>query len=168
MDVPPKIKENPYKDKIDEMLTNGHMIKEVVAFLEEVGHPVSRNLLGKYKNNCLDVNAEAVDLYIQKQAMKDAAEKQVSTLEFYDKLINAGTSVNPNMINDDKVVDLALKAAKQKEDFLREHGDKEAEIHTQLLKEIRDELLQMNLMDVIRGISNDRTAKRRTSEEDNS
>lgn len=165
MDVPPKIKENPYKKEIDDMLTSGHMIKEVVSFLEEKGHPISRNLLGKYKNNCLDINAEAVDIYIQKQAMKDAAEKQVSTLEFYDKLINAGSSVNPNMMNDDKIADLALKAAKQKEDFLREHGDKEAEMQTQLLKEIRDELLQMNLMDVIRGISDDRTAKRRNAEE---
>ena len=166
MNIPPKIKENPYKEQIDSMLLAGSMIKEVVAFLDEMGHPVSRNLLGKYKRECLDVNAEAADLYIQKQSMKDAAEKQVSTLEFYDKLIAAGTSVNTNMMNDDKIADIALKAAKQKEDFLREHGDKEAELQTQLLKEIRDELLQANLMDVIRGISDARTKERTAQTED--
>ncbi len=168
MDIPPKIKENPYKEQIDSMLLAGRMIKDVVVFLEEMGFPVSRNLLGKYKRNCLDVNAAAVDVYVEKRTLEEEVDKQVSTLEFYDKLIAAGTSVNTNMMNEDKIADIALKAAKQKEDFLREHGDKEGEMQTQLLKEIRDELLQMNLLDVIRGISNDRTAKRRTTEESNS
>lgn len=166
MNIPPKIKENPYREQIDSMLLSGKMIKEVVLFLEEMGHPVSRNLLGKYKRECLDVNAAAVDVYIEKHSMDDEVAKQVSTLEFYDKLIAAGTSVNTNMMNDDKLADIALKAAKQKEDFLREHGDKEAELQTQLLKEIRDELLQANLMDVIRGISNARTIERKTQTED--
>ena len=95
------------------------------------------------------------------------ASKMVSTLELYDKFIAAGAKVNPELISDDKMADLALKSSKQKEDFLKEHGDQEAELQSQLLKEIRDELRMADLTQLIQGLSDERTKKRITQATDN-
>lgn len=160
MAIPLVISNNPFKKELTDMLLEGKSIKQVVQFLEEMGHPVSRNTLGKYKREELDINAKAVDVYLEETKLNEKVEEQVSTLKLYDKIIQAGASINTTMIDEARLLDSSLKAAKQKEDFLREHGDKESEIQSQLLKEIRDELRMQDLTKLIEGLSDERTKKR--------
>lgn len=166
--IPNVILKNTFKDDIDDMLLNGVSLRQVEQFLKERGEPISRQTLGKYKKEHLDVNSKAVDLYLERNQSKleEEVEKQVSTLEFYDKLIAAGTSVNPLMMDDSKVVDAALKAAKDKEAFLSNHGDKEAELQSQLMKDILDELRAQGMDAILRDLSDKRTEKRRTTRGD--
>lgn len=163
MDVPMSIMKSKYRQEIDQMLRNGDTYTAISNWLRNNGETISRNIISKYHKFCFNINKEAADLYQQRvseQVLRGEAEKVVSTLELYDKYIALGANVNPTMINDDKMADLALKAGKQREDFLREHGDQEAEVQTQLLKEIRDELVKGSLDKLIQGLSDERTKKR--------
>lgn len=163
IDVPPKILRSKYRKEIDEMLTAGDSYTSISTWLLNHDEQISRNIISKYHKFCFNINEMAAQVYTERHSqdkLRDEAEKVVSSLELYDKFIQAGANINPSMINDDKMADLALKASKQREDFLREHGDQEAEAQTQLLKEIRDELIKGSLEELIRGMSDERTKKR--------
>jgi hypothetical protein len=163
INVPGRIARSEYRKEIDEMLSNGDTYVAISNWLKNNGEVISRELISKYHRFCFNPNVKAAELYTQADSeakLTEAAKKQVNTLHLYDKLIEAGADVSPNLVDERSRIDFALKAAKQREDFLREHGDQEAEQQTQLLKEIRDELIKGSLEDLIQGLSNDRVKKR--------
>jgi hypothetical protein len=163
IEVPKPIRQSEYRKEIDEMLMAGDSYTAVSNWLRNHGEVITRNVISKYHRFCFNVNDTAAALYTEeqsKQRLEDAAKTQVSTLLLYDKLIEAGAKIDPTLIDQRAALDLSLKAAKQREDFLREHGDQEAEQQTQLLKEIRDELIKGSLEDLIKGLSDERTKKR--------
>lgn len=168
MEVPLRIRDNQYKKEIDEMIIEGRSHAFISDWLKEHGDPVSRQTIGKYHKFCFNINEEAVKVYQEKinKPFNDEVQRTVSTLELYDKFIAAGESINPSAINEDKMADLALKAAKQREDFLEAHGDLHAEEQTQLLREIRDELIKQDLGDILNDISKQRTVKRQAETKD--
>jgi hypothetical protein len=163
IDVPGPIARSEFRKEIDDMLAEGETYVAISNWLRNNGEVISRELLSKYHRFCFNPNVKAVELYTQKDSearLTEAAKKQVNTLQLYDKLIEAGSDVRPSLVDERSRIDFALKAAKQREDFLREHGDTTAEEQTQILKEIRDELIKGSLSDIIEGLSNERVKKR--------
>jgi hypothetical protein len=163
VDVPKSIMVSKHREQIDDMLKEGDSYTAISNWLRNNGEHISRNTISKYHKFCFNINDTAAEIYTQQHSeakLLEEAEKVVSTLELYDKFIQAGQYIDPSMIDPKYAADLAMKAAKQKEDFLKEHGNQEAEQQTQLLKEIRDELLKSNLKDLIEGMSNDRVKQR--------
>jgi len=165
INVPGPIAKSEFRKEIDDMLLDGETYVAISNWLRNNGEVISRNLLAKYHKFCFNPNDKAVELYTQadsEASLTAAAKKQVNTLHLYDKLIEAGADVTPTLVDERSRIDFALKAAKQREDFLREHGDSSAEEQTQLLRDIRDELIKGSLNDIIEGISNERVKKRIT------
>lgn len=163
MDVPKSIIASKYRKEIDQMLSDGDNYTAISNWLRNNGEHISRNTISKYHKFCFNINDAAAEIYTQQhseQKLLSEAEKVVSTLKLYDKFIEAGQNVNPDLIDPKFAADLALKSAKQKEDFLKEHGDKEAELQSQLLREIRDELIKQDLTELIKGISDERVKQR--------
>ena len=163
IEVPKPIRQSKYREEIDNMLDGGDSYTAISKWLRNNGEVISRNVIAKYHKFCYNSADLAVEMYKEeasKMRLEENAKKQVNTLHLYDKLIEAGAEVSPNLVDEKSRIDFALKAAKQREDFLREHGDQEAELQTQLLKEIRDELIKGSLEDLIRGMSDERTKKR--------
>lgn len=169
IEVPKPIRQSQYREEIDNMLDDGDSYTAISNWLRNNGEVISRNVIAKYHKFCYNSADLAVEIYkeeVSQQRLQDNAKKQVNTLHLYDKLIEAGAEVSPNLVDEKSRIDFALKAAKQREDFLREHGDQEAELQSQLLKEIRDELIKGSLEDLIRGMSDERTKKRITQATD--
>lgn len=165
IDVPGRIARSEFRKEIDDMLSEGETYTAISNWLRNNGEVISRELISKYHRFCFNTNVRAAELYTQEESearLTEAAKKQVNTLHLYDKLIEAGADVVPTLVDERSRIDFALKAAKQREDFLREHGDSSAEEQTQILKDIRDELIKGSLTDIIEGISNERVKKRVT------
>ena len=165
IDVPGPIARSEFRAEIDDMLAEGETYVAISNWLRNNGEVISRNLLAKYHKFCFNINAVAADLYTQEDSerkLKESAVKMKTTIDLYDKFIALGNDVVGSALDDRTKADISLKAAKQREDFLREHGDSSAEEQTQILREIRDELLKGSLTDIIEGISNDRVKKRIT------
>lgn len=169
IEVPKPIRNSEYREDIDKMLAAGEPYTAISNWLRNNGEVVSRNVLAKYHKFCFNINDAAAKVYTQadsERKLREEAVKTASTIDLYDKYIAMGNEVNPSMLDERTKADMALKAAKQREDFLREHGDQEAEQQTQLLKEIRDELIKGSLEDLIKGLSDERTKKRITQATD--
>lgn len=163
IDVPGPIARSEYRKEIDDMLANGDTYVAISNWLRNNGEVISRNLLAKYHKFCFNINDKAAMIYNQAASearLEEEAVKAAITLQLCDKYLEMGMEVNPYNLDDKSKAEIALKAAKQREDFLKEHGDRDAEIQTQLLKEIRDELIKGSLEDLIRGMSDERTKKR--------
>ena len=163
IDVPGPIAKSEFREEIDDMLSKGEPYTAISNWLRNNGEVISRNLLAKYHKFCFNINDAAAKVYTQadsERKLREEAVKTASTIDLYDKYISMGNEVDPSMLDERTKADMALKAAKQREDFLKEHGDQEAEQQTQLLKEIRDELIKGSLEDLIKGLSDERTKKR--------
>ena len=72
----------------------------------------------------------------------------------------AALEVNPELLDEKTRVEVGVKLAKQREDFMREHGDSAIEEMTKEIEDLRAQIRDMNLLEVIRGMSDDRTNKR--------
>jgi len=165
IDVPKPIAHSQFRKEIDDMLSEGETYTGISNWLRNNGEVISRNVIAKYHKFCFNCEDMAVQMYTEeqsKQRLTQAAKKQVNTLHLYDKLIESGAEVTPDLIDERSRIDFALKAAKQREDFLKEHGDTGLEEQTQILREIRDELIKGSLTDIIEGLSNERVKKRIT------
>jgi hypothetical protein len=163
IEVPRPIRQSNFREEIDNMLDAGDSYTAISNWLRNNGEVISRNVIAKYHKFCYNSAELAVEMYKEEASqmrLQDNAKKQVNTLHLYDKLIEAGADVSPSLVDERSRIDFALKAAKQREDFLKEHGDQEAELQTQLLKEIRDELIKGSLEQLIEGMSDERTKKR--------
>ena len=64
------------------------------------------------------------------------------------------------MLDDKTKIDMAIKVDKQREEFMREHGDSAIEEMTKEIEDLRAQIRDMDLLNVIRGMSDDRTNKR--------
>lgn len=171
IDVPLPILNSKYRKEIDDMLTQGDTYTAISRWLENNGERISRQTISQYHKFCFNINKVAAEVYKESQDASDerlhkAAVEQSMTLKMYDKFIQMGNAVDPSMLDDRTKADIAIKAAKQREDFMREHGDSAMEEMAATIEELRAEIKEMNLLEVIRGISDDRTRKR-TKETDN-
>lgn len=168
--VPKPIMESSFREDIDNMLENGCTYTEISNWLSNHGETISRQVISKYHKFGYNINHAAVEVYASKAALEEderskerlgkAANQQSATLQLYDKLIAAAIDVNPDLLDDRTKIDMAIKAAKQREDFMREHGDSAIEEMTKEIEDLRSQIREMNLLDVIRGMSDDRTKKR--------
>ena len=165
IDVPLPILNSKYRKEIDDMLTQGDTYTAISRWLENNGERISRQTISQYHKFCFNINKVAAEVYKESQDASDerllkAATEQSMTLKMYDKFIAFGNDVDPNALDDRTKADMAIKAAKQREDFMREHGDSAMEEMAATIEELRAEIRDMNLLEVIRGMSDDRTRKR--------
>lgn len=168
--VPKPIMESSFREDIDNMLENGCTYTEISNWLSNHGETISRQVISKYHKFGYNINQATVEVYASKAALAEderskerlskAANQQSATLQLYDKLIAAAIDVNPDLLDDRTKIDMAIKAAKQREDFMREHGDSALEEMTKEIEDLRAQIKDMNLLEVIRGMSDDRTSKR--------
>lgn len=163
--VPKPILESKYREEIDNMLENGCTYTEINTWLSNHGEKVSRQTISNYHKFGFNINVKAVEKYVEEdmksvERLDKAAAKQSDTLRLYDKIIASAIDVNTDMLDDKTKIDMAIKAAKQREDFMREHGDSAIEEMTKEIEDLRAQIRDMNLLEVIRGMSDDRTAKR--------
>lgn len=160
MDVPLVIKKNPYREEIDDMLIAGKSYSEIERWLDEKGAKVGRNTISKYHKFCFNVNEEAVEIYNErksKEKLQNEAEKGADVLDFYDKVISKALQCDLDKVDPARRTDLGLRAAKQREEFLKEHGDKLEEERIQVLKDIRQILLDNDIRTALSGIKSRRT-----------
>ena len=163
--VPKPILESKYREEIDNMLENGCTYTEINTWLSNHGEKVSRQTISNYHKFGFNINVKAVEKYVEEdmksvERLDKAANKQSDTLRLYDKIIASAIDVNTDMLDDKTKIDMAIKAAKQREDFMREHGDSAIEEMTKEIEDLRAQIRDMNLLEVIRGMSDDRTNKR--------
>jgi uncharacterized protein YaaN involved in tellurite resistance len=168
--VPKPIMESDFREDIDNMLENGCTYTEISNWLSNHGETISRQVISKYHKFGYNINQAAAEVYASKAALAEderskerlskAANQQSATLQLYDKLIAAAIDVNPDLLDDRTKIDMAIKAAKQREDFMREHGDSALEEMTKEIEDLRAQIKDMNLLEVILGMSDDRTSKR--------
>ncbi len=163
--VPKPVQESKYREQIDNMLENGNTYTQISNWLSNNGETISRQVISKYHKFGYNINAKAAEKYLDEDKKSEhrlevAAIKQSDTLKLYDKLIVSAIEVNPELLDERTRVDLAIKAAKQREDFMREHGDSAVEEMAATIEELRAEIKDMNLLELVRGISDDRTKKR--------
>lgn len=171
MDVPQPILNSKYRKEIDDMLTQGDTYTAISKWLANNGERITRQTISQYHKFCFNINKVAAEVYKESQDASDerlhkAAVEQSMTLKMYDKFIEMGNEIDPSMLDDRTKADIAIKAAKQREDFMREHGDSAMEEMAATIDELRAEIRDMNLLDLVRGISDDRTSKR-IKKEDN-
>lgn len=160
MDVPLVIKKNPYREQIDEMLIEGKSYTEIEKWLKANDAGVARQTISKYHKFCFNVNAEAAEIYndeASKAKLQGEAQKQVDIIRFYDKIINSAEEADLSIVDPQRRVDLALRAAKQREEFLKEHGDKIEEERIQVLKDIRELLLSREVRESLAGLKSRRS-----------
>jgi hypothetical protein len=175
--VPKPIMESKYREEIDHMLENGDTYSAISNWLSNHGETISRQVISKYHKFGYNINMATAEVYASKSALEEderskerlnkAANEQSATLQLYDKFISIGNDVVASNLDDRTKADIAIKAAKQREDFMREHGDSAMEEMAATIEELRAEIKEMNLLEVIRGMSDDRTRKR-IKETDNS
>ena len=170
--VPKPVMESNFREQIDNMLENGATYTQISNWLSNHGETISRQVISKYHKFGFNINAKAAEMYAEETRKSDerltaAAKNQSATLQLYDKIIAAANDVDTSVIDDKTKIDMAIKAAKQREDFMREHGDSAIEEMAATIDELRAEIRDMNLLDLVRGISDDRTSKR-IKKEDNS
>ena len=166
--VPKPIMKSNFREEIDNMLENGATYTQISNWLSNHGETISRQVISKYHKFGYNINAKAAEIYAEElsndedssERLAKAAKKQSDTLRLYDKFIAFGNDVDPNALDDRTKADMAIKAAKQREDFMREHGDSAMEEMAATIEELRAEIREMNLLEVIRGMSDDRTRKR--------
>lgn len=168
--VPKPIMESSFREDIDNMLENGCTYTEISNWLGNHGETISRQVISKYHKFGYNINMATAEVYASKTALAEderskerlnkAANQQSATLQLYDKFIAAAIDVNPDLLDDKTKVELAVKMAKQREDFMREHGDSAIDEMAAEIKDLKAEIKELNLLDVIRGMSDDRTNKR--------
>ena len=163
IDILVPIAKSEFRKEIDDMLANGDTYVAISNWLKNNGETISRATISKYAQFCFNINAAVVQKYTQEDSdarLEELAEEGALTLRLYDKFIAFGNDVDPNALDDRTKADMAIKAAKQREDFMREHGDSAMEEMAATIEELRAEIREMNLLEVIRGMSDDRTRKR--------
>lgn len=164
MDVPIVIRKNPFRQEIDEKLIAGESYSAIERWLDEKGAKVGRNTLAKYHKFCFNVNEEAIEVYNErksKEKLNEEAEKGADVLEFYDKVIAKALEGDLNKIDPARRTDLGLRAAKQREEFMKDHGDMLEEERIQVLKDIRDMLISGEVKELVNSLK-----FRQTFEED--
>jgi hypothetical protein len=163
IDIPGPIAKSEFRKEIDDMLGNGDTYVAISNWLKNNGENISRDTISKYARFCFNVNAAVVQKYTQEDSdarLEQLAEEGALTLKLYDKFIKAAYEIDPSLLDPKTIVEIGTKHAKQREDFLAEHGDREAELQSQLLREIRDELVKQDLTEMMKGISDERTKQR--------
>lgn len=119
---PNAIKSSKYRKQIDDMLAQGETYTNIHKWLKKKSVSISRQTISNYHKNDFNIHDTAVEIYNDKHsknALNDAAEKEVDVLEYYDKLIEKGQNTNFVEMSDKEKHELALKAAKQKSDYLK-------------------------------------------------
>lgn len=161
MDVPLSIIRCEYRKELDQMLHEGIPYTRISKWLKDRGVGISRNTISKYHKNCFDVDGKAVNIYLERQIeseerLEEAVNKQVSVIELYDKLIQAGINTNIDLLDPKGKIDASLKAAKQKQELLDRSGEDYDAEKTELLKAIRELLLNPGIRGSIAGIKSRR------------
>lgn len=119
---PNAIKSSKYRKDIDDMLASGETYINIHKWLKNKKVSISRQTISNYHKNDFNIHDTAREIYNDKHskdALNYAAGKQVDVLEYYDKLIEKGQNTNFFEMSDKEKHDLALKAAKQKSDYLK-------------------------------------------------
>lgn len=161
MEVPITIIKCDYRNDIDQMLLDGVSYTRIVKWLKDRGVGMSRNTISKYHKNCFDVEGKAVSIYLDNQekseeVFNDAVEKQIGIIELYDKLIAAGINTNIDLLDPKGKIDAALKAAKQKQDLMDRSGEEYDQEKTELLRAIRELLINPGVRESLAGIKSRR------------
>ncbi len=161
MDVPLSIIRCEYRKEIDQMLLDGMPYTRISKWLKDRGVGISRNTISKYHKGCFDVQGEAVNIYLDKQIeseemFEEAVKKEITVIELYDKLIAAGVNTDINLLDPKGRIDAALKAAKQKTELLDRSGEDYDREKTELLKTIRDLLINPGIRRTLAGVKSRR------------
>lgn len=169
MKVPLTIIKSNYRKDIDQMLLDGIPYSRIAKWLKDRGEGISRNTISKYHKGCFDVEGKAVSIYLEKEKkeiiekqevsnemFEQAVEKQISVIELYDKLIQAGINTNIDLLDPKGKIDASLKAAKQKQELLDRSGEDYDQEKTELLRAIRDLLVNPGVRRSLAGIKSKR------------
>lgn len=168
--VPLSIIRSEYRKDIDQMLLDGLPYTRISKWLKDRGEAISRNTISKYDKEFVNINDKAVNIYLEKKGenklieqhfeseklIEEAVEKQVGVIELYDKLIAAGVNTNIDLLDPKGRIDAALKAAKQKQEMLERAGEEYDQERTELLKTIRELLLNPGVRASLAGVKSRR------------
>lgn len=165
--VPLSIIRSEFRKDIDQMLLDGLPYTRISKWLKDRGEAISRNTISKYDKEFVNVNEKAVNIYLEKdkhvkqqfeseKIIEEAVNKQVSVIELYDKLIAAGVNTNIDLLDPKGRIDAALKAAKQKQEMLDRSGEEYDKERTELLKTIRELLLNPGVRASLAGVKSRR------------
>lgn len=133
-DVPPSIKNSPYRNDIDLLLMDGKSYSFISKWLKDMGENISRQTISRYHKDYMNVDKEASIQYQEIQAqeiLREGVQARMSDIEILDRIIQKMGEVNLNLIAEDKLVDLGLKALKNKKEIL-DAGDEDGEISNAL------------------------------------
>lgn len=133
-EVPRAIRENPLRTDIDLLLMDGKSYSFIAKWLKDQGHPVSRQTISTYHKEHMNVDKEASQQYQEIQAqeiLREGVKQRMSDIDILDRIIQKMGEVNLDLVAEDKLVDLGLKALKHKKDIL-DAGDKDGEIAASL------------------------------------
>lgn len=123
---PNAVKSSRFRKQIDDMLANGETYTNIHKWLKKEGDNISRQTISNYYKNDFNIHDTAVEIYNDensKENLNKAARKEVDVLEYYDKLIEKGQNTSFVDVSDKEKHELALKAGKQKTDYLKDEPD---------------------------------------------
>ena len=161
MNVPLSIIRCEFRSDIDDMLLEGISYSRIAKWLKDRGVGMSRNTISKYHKGCFDVEGKAVNIYLEEQIESEhkvdkAVKEQISVIELYDKLIAAGINTNIDLLDPKGKIDSALKAAKQKQDLMDRSGEDYDQEKTELLRAIKELLINPGVRDSLAGVKSKR------------
>lgn len=132
--VPPSIKDSPYYNDINMLLMDGQSYSFISKWLKDMGENISRQTISRYHKEHYNVDKEVSIQYQEIQAqeiLREGVQARMSDLDILDRIIQKMGQVNLSNIPPDKLVDLGLKALKNKKEIL-DASDEDGEISNAL------------------------------------
>lgn len=133
-EVPPSIKNSPLRNDIDLLLMDGKSYSFISKWLKEKGENISRQTISRYHKDFMNVDKEASIQYQELQAqeiLREGVQVRMSDIEILDRIIQKMGEVNLDLVSEDKLVDLGLKALKSKKEIL-DADDEDGEVSNAL------------------------------------
>jgi hypothetical protein len=120
---PSAVEISPHRKEIEEMLREGKSPDFISTWLKNLGVSISRSAIYRYKKDKFNIKAEAIRKYNDEKSQErldGASDKKLDTVKYRDKLIKKGQETGFFDMSDKEIHEIALKAAKQNDDFFKD------------------------------------------------
>lgn len=117
-----KIFQSPYKEQIDEFLTQGKNYSEISRWLKEHGNTISRKYISNYHKEIFNVQEKAIQRYKeQNQKLEQATSKYLLEIKLIDKYLKeADKHLDMNALSAGQLSIFIINLLKRKQEILKE------------------------------------------------
>ncbi len=130
------VEKSPHRAEIEKMIIKGESSRSISVWLKELPEDrgpenISHVSINNYKKK-YDPVKKAKTKYRKEQRkakkkeeesqnrLEKAADKVLDNIHFYDQLIENASSLDLDDLNNDKAIEFGLRAAKQKQDLIKD------------------------------------------------